>query len=174
MVDALASTPSQGGKPLLQDASSAAPSLRLHIPLASLPPRPGVKVDISEEGERLLRIEMPAPLKPQAPGAAKSSQSESRYEDIDDSELPDQIKAILRHIRDLKLRLQEIQNELARVMSDRKLSEEQRELKAASLRAEMSAISGGLVLANRKLLDAMREMDLGSEEMQKAATLAMR
>ena len=101
-----------------------------------------------------------------AAGAAKSSNA-----DIDDSGLDDNVKQVLKMIRQLKQQIAEKQAELAAVAAANNLSPEEARAKTSALQSEISSLQAGLMSAQASLAKAMKGMS--AEDSMKAASLAM-
>ncbi|WP_252959144.1 hypothetical protein [Pseudomonas simiae] len=101
-----------------------------------------------------------------AAGAAKSSNA-----DIDDSGLDDNVKQVLKMIRQLKQQIAEKQAELAAVAAANNLSPEEARAKTSALQSEISSLQAGLMSAQASLAKAMKGMS--AEDSMKAASLSM-
>lgn len=123
-------------------------------PSAAQKLRDGIRVTLSEQGRA-------------------ASQAARNNDDIDESDLPDTIKDLLKRIRELKAQLAERQAELRAVMTDGSLDDEARQIKADALRTEIASLSGALTGANAQLIKAMREQGLSNEQLQRVATLSV-
>lgn len=97
----------------------------------------------------------------------------AKNEDIDESNLPDSVKELLRLIRALKQQIAEKKAELEAVLAEPGLNPEVRQLRVEALRSELASLQGALSSASASLLKAMREAGLSDEQMQTAAGLAM-
>ena len=87
-----------------------------------------------------------------------------KHQDIDDSHLPDQVKTVLKMIRQLKAALLESTQALQQVMSHRALSETERMTKAQALQAEVSSLHSALAAAMGSLLKAIKDAGLSQEQ----------
>ena len=116
--------------------------------------REGVRVSLSELGKRM------------AANAEKNK-------DIDESDLPQQIKDLLKMIRELKAQIAEKQAEIDALMRDQSLEPEARRQQLEALQTELASLNGALTSANAQLIKLMRESGLTNEQMQTASTLAM-
>lgn len=116
--------------------------------------REGLRVSLSEIGKSM-------------------SASSEKNRDIDDSDLPQAIKDLLKMIRELRAQIAEKQTQIDAIMSDRSLDEETRRLKPEALQSELASLNSALTAANANLIKLMRENDLSDAQMQTAATLAM-
>lgn len=105
--------------------------------------------------------------------ASGTAAGTSPYQDIEDSDLPDTVKHLLRMIRDLRERLAELTRELQAVQADETLSPDTKRTRMLQIRAQMSALNGALMTATRKLASLMREMQLDQAQQMSAAQLAL-
>ena len=119
------------------------------------------RASISDLGRTLSRA---SPVSAGTPG---------RYRDIDDSDLPETVKHLLRMIRDLRERLAELVRDLQAVQADESLDPETRRTRLLQLRAQMSALNGALMSATQKLASLMRGMQLDQAQQMSAAQLAL-
>jgi prefoldin subunit 5 len=101
-----------------------------------------------------------------AAGAQKSANS-----DIDDSGLDDNVKQILKMIRQLKQQIAEKMAEIAAVSADKSLTPEQVQAKVGNLQAAVAGLQAGLMTAQTSLAKAMKTLD--AQSALKAASLAM-
>lgn len=99
--------------------------------------------------------------------------SSAKNEDIDESNLPDSVKELLRLIRALKQQIAEKKAELEAVLAEPGLDPEARQLRVEALRSELASLQGALSSASANLLKTMREAGLSEEQMQTAAGLAL-
>ncbi|PKM18932.1 MAG: hypothetical protein CVV11_10985 [Gammaproteobacteria bacterium HGW-Gammaproteobacteria-15] len=102
-------------------------------------------------------------------GKTKAKQAE-KNKDIDDSNLPDTIKQILKTIRDLKQQIADKQAEIDKAKQDGLQSEQQRE-KLKLLQTELSMLNSALGSAQQSLNKAMQQQDLSDEQIQTALSL---
>lgn len=101
-----------------------------------------------------------------AAGATKNANA-----DIDDSGLEDNVKQVLKMIRQLKQQIAEKQAELAAVAMASNLSPEQARARASNLQSEISTLQAGLMSAQTSLAKAMKNMS--AQDAMKAASLSM-
>lgn len=101
------------------------------------------------------------------------TQASAKNDDIDESNLPDTIKEILKMIRALKQQIAEKQAQLEALMTDQSLSPEARRVRVEALQSELGSLQGALSSASANLIKVMREAGLSPEQMQTAAKLAM-
>ncbi|AZE62571.1 MULTISPECIES: hypothetical protein [Pseudomonas] len=102
-----------------------------------------------------------------AAAAEKTSNS-----DIDDSGLADNVKNLLKMIREIKKQIAEKQAEMAAVMADKNLSPEQARARLSGLQSALSGLQASLTSAQASLTKAMKDMSAG--DAVKAASLAMK
>ncbi|KRP75238.1 MULTISPECIES: hypothetical protein [Pseudomonas] len=105
--------------------------------------------------------------------AMKAAEAEkTSNSDIDESGLADNVKNLLKMIREIKKQIAEKQAEMAAVMADRSLSPEQARARLSGLQSALSALQASLTSAQASLTKAMKDMSAG--DAAKAATLAMK
>jgi hypothetical protein len=101
-----------------------------------------------------------------AAGATKSSNA-----DIDDSGLADNVKQVLKMIRQLKQQIAEKQAELAAVAAANNLSPEEARAKTSALQSGISSLQAGLMSAQTSLAKSMKGMS--ADDAMKTASLSM-
>ncbi|SDG83614.1 hypothetical protein SAMN05216588_101128 [Pseudomonas flavescens] len=107
-----------------------------------------------------------------ADGLARAANTDKeKSKDIDDSNLPDVVKQILKMIRQLKAQLAEKMAELQAMMTDQSLAPEARQAQAQALQTEVGSISSALSGANAQLAKVMREQGVSSEQGAAVAAL---
>ena len=104
-------------------------------------------------------------------GKTNAKQAEQN-KDIDDSNLPDTIKQILKTIRDLKQQIADKQAEIDKATQDGLQSEQQRE-KLKLLQTELGMLNSALGSAQQSLNKAMQQQDLSDEQIQTALALML-
>ena len=104
-------------------------------------------------------------------GKTNAKQAEQN-KDIDDSNLPDIIKQILKTIRDLKQQIADKQAEIDKAKQDGLQSEQQQE-KLKLLQTELSMLNSALGSAQRSLNKAMQQQELSDEQIQTALSLML-
>ena len=114
----------------------------------------GIKVTLSEQSQKI-------------------GESTRDNRDIDKSSLPDNIKQILKMIRELRAQLAEKQAELQALMADQSLSEEERMQKAQGLQGEISTLNGAISTANGELIKAIHDANMTPDQLQEMSTLMM-
>lgn len=117
--------------------------------------RDGLRVSLSELGRNL------------------SAKTEKKNRDIDESELPNSIKQLLKMIRELKAQIAAKEAELKALMADQNLDPEARQVKAEALQSELAMLNGAWASANANLIKQLQEQGLSDEQMLTATTLAM-
>ncbi|SHL79721.1 hypothetical protein [Phytopseudomonas punonensis] len=114
---------------------------------------PGVKVSLS------------------AVGLARSKEAENKNADIDESSLSDEIKQLLKMIRELKAQLAEKMAELQALMAQGDMEDDAQQAKVRALQTEVGSIGSALSSANAQLVKVMRDQKLTSEESATVAAL---
>lgn len=105
-------------------------------------------------------------------GQARSAE-DKKNRDIDEADLPEMIKDILKMIRELKAQIAVKKAELEAVMADQNLDADERRMQAEAIQTELASLNGALSVANANLIKVMREQGLSPEQMQTAASLTM-
>lgn len=105
-------------------------------------------------------------------GRARSMATE-KNSDIDDSDLPKEIKQTLKLIRELKAQIAAKQEALKALATDQSLSPEAHRLKSEALQGELSSLSAALTGANAALLSLMRDAGLSQEQALEVGALAL-
>lgn len=106
-----------------------------------------------------------------SPAGTRQARASQKNQDIDDSDLPDTIKDLLKMIRELKAQLQERTQALQRLMADTSLSDEERSQQAQQLQAEVTTLSGALATAMGQLTKAIKEVNLSDAQAGEVAKL---
>ena len=120
-------------------------------------PSDGIHVDLSSAGRTL--------------AAGKPAGSSGRNSDIDNSNLPDTAKDLLKRIRELRDELARKQQELQAVASAQNLSADQKQVRLAALNQAMSSLTGAISIASGALAKSMEKTT--PEQQMSAAALAM-
>lgn len=95
-----------------------------------------------------------------SPRGLQQAQSAQKNDEIDDSDLPDPVKKLLKMIRELQAQLQEKTQELQKLMAKTHLSEEERSQQAQQLQAQVSSLSSALATAMGQLMKLLKEAEL--------------
>lgn len=120
----------------------------------------GVHVDLSGAGKAM------------ALGGG-TAQSADPNADIDEADLPDVIKSLLKRIREIREELRQKQEELRQAMADSTMRPEQRKMKVAMLQSEVMALSSALVAASQALNKLMTELELSTDQAAAVGQLMM-
>lgn len=126
------------------DASAPAQSPSADLPSSNREIAESVKVSLSERAE-------------------KARQSSSN-QDIDDSDLPEIIKRLLKHIRELKRQIAEVQQQINDLARNQSLSDDERSALMDGLRSQLASLSGALSTAYASLAKAMKQQALSDEQ----------
>lgn len=103
-------------------------------------------------------------------GLQKSKKAE-RDKDIDESELPDNVKQALKAIRDKQEELEKKQQELQQLMSNSSMPLEEKQEKLKALQAEISSLTRGLLDSKNNLVSSMQDQGLTEQQIQTAMAL---
>ncbi|MGG4603326.1 hypothetical protein ACLPHM_00895 [Paenalcaligenes sp. Me131] len=107
--------------------------------------------------------------------AAKHQKSEkNKNADIDESDLPDTVKGLLKRIRELREQLEQKQLELQQVTADQKLSDSEKAQKVSRLQGEVAALSGAVVTAMQDLDELMNSQNISADQKKTAGFLLMK
>ena len=117
-------------------------------------------------------------LSPVARGIASASEKagntqEAKNTKIDESDLPQEIKELLKRIVEYREKLKEKQQELEEVMRDKSLNDEQRQAKLDALQQEISSLNNSLQEAMSQLSKLVTQMDLDDGAVIEMMSLAM-
>lgn len=104
----------------------------------------------------------------------KLNASQNKHQDIDDSDLPEHIKDLLKRIRETKERLTEKQQELIQINSAMNLSAEEKELLSHKVQREVAALASELTQLMGLLRKALLESNLSPDQQKNAALLLMK
>ncbi|MBM7059445.1 hypothetical protein JQX08_01875 [Pseudomonas sp. UL073] len=102
------------------------------------------------------------------------SKAASKDSDIDDSSLPDAIKASLKLIRALKQQIADKLLELQAVMREQALDKEARLQRTSALQGELAVLNGALVGAMADLAKAVKDAGLDAGQMAELSQLSLR
>lgn len=129
---------------------------------------------LSEKADKgSVHVDLSGAGKAMAAGGQAGWVNQNENADIDDSDLPDQVKDLLKRIRQIREELSQKQAELREAMADTRMRPEQRKMKVAMLQAEVMALSSALVLASKTLNKLITEMKLSPEQAMTAGQLMM-
>ncbi len=110
---------------------------------------------------------------PSSGGATGAATGRSRHDDIDDSDLPDGLKAILRQMREIQAQLRQAMDELRELMADSRMDAEQRRLRVQAAQARITALLGAQSELNAQLLKRLRAQPLSTEQQHTLGRLLM-
>ena len=117
-------------------------------------------------------------LSPVARGIASASEKagntqEAKNTNIDESDLPPEIKELLKRIVEYREKLKEKEQELEEVMRDQSLNDEQRQAKLDALQQEISSLNNSLQEAMSQLSKLVTQLDLDDDAVVGMMSLAM-
>jgi len=135
-----------GAAPVAATASTETAEQAAAAPAEEAGTAPGVKVSLSEVG------------------LARSREAENNNADIDESNLPDEVKQLLKMIRELKAQLAEKMAELQALMAQADMDDDAQQARVRALQTEVGSIGGALSTANAQLAQVMRDQKLSSEQ----------
>lgn len=136
------------------------------------PPR-GVAAFTSKDAGSF-HLDLSAAGKAMAAGAgAASAKKANPNADIDEADLPDQIKKLLKRIREIREQLRQKQAELQKVVNDTGMQPEKRKMRIALLEGEIMTLTSALMLTSEKLARMISEMKLSQEQAMAAGQLIM-
>ena len=81
----------------------------------------------------------------------------AKNDDIDEADLPDNIKEILKLIRALRQQIAEKQAELQALMTASGVDPQLQQMRVEALRSELSSLQGALSAAQASLVDALKD-----------------
>ncbi|MDD0843729.1 hypothetical protein [Pseudomonas sp. Gutcm_11s] len=147
-----------------------------------------LKIDVSAMTERLslgvqrqvARAEGEEPSEQEVRDGLRVSLSElgrvrsaAKNDDIDEADLPDNIKEILKLIRALRQQIAEKQAELQALMTEPGADPQLQQARAEALRSELASLQGALSTAQAGLVQALKDKRLSDDQRMQAASLAM-
>ena len=139
-------------------------------------PRRTVPLDAEEEKRdtemaHSLEVQFPVSAMGQALAGVGEGASANRNSDIEDSELPSEIKNLLKQIRELKEKIREQQEALQKVMMDSSLTPDERRAQILQIQGTINSLNSALDGANKMLTKMMSEMNLSDADKAKVLTL---
>lgn len=96
---------------------------------------------------------------------------EDKNKDIDESNLPEVIKDLLKRIRELKELLQEVSQKIQEVAHDLQLTDEERAAELKALQAEMGSLDKALRDVMNTLNQTMRELKFDEAQKTEVSSL---
>jgi hypothetical protein len=97
----------------------------------------------------------------------------AKNNDIDEADLPDNIKEILKMIRELRQQIAEKQAELQALMAESDMDPEAKQMRLEMLRGELASLQGALSTAQASLVEALKDKRLSNDQRMQATSLAM-
>lgn len=97
----------------------------------------------------------------------------AKNDDIDEADLPDNIKEILKLIRALRQQIAEKQAELQALMAEAGMDPQLTQVRVEALRGELASLQGALSTAQTSLVKALKDERLSNDQRMQAASLAM-
>jgi hypothetical protein len=97
----------------------------------------------------------------------------AKNDDIDEADLPDNLKEILKLIRALRQQIAEKQAELQALAAEAGMDPQAKQLRLEALRTELASLQGALSTAQASLVDALKDKRLSDDQRMQAASLAM-
>ena len=107
-------------------------------------------------------------------GSFSTTVTQSRYEDIDDSDLPDGIKAVLRQMREIQEQLRQATDELQALLADARMDTEKRRIRVETVQARITALLGAQSELSAELLKRVRVQQLSTTQQQTLGRLLMK
>lgn len=107
-----------------------------------------------------------------AMGQARSAEDKGNR-DIEQSDLPGQIKQLLIRMRELRQQIEQTQRELLELLGSTDLRSIETQAKADALRAELNTLSSALQQLSTTLLETMAQAGLTKEQEQQVASLIL-
>ncbi|SMQ25113.1 hypothetical protein SAMN04488483_2083 [Pseudomonas helmanticensis] len=104
----------------------------------------------------------------------KSAGAGGDNRDIEESGLPENIQQLLKMIRKLQKEIAEKKALIEAVMADKRLTNEEKIIKAASLRGAIAALNTGLITANLALSKVVGQSGLSADQNLKVGSLLMK
>jgi len=106
-------------------------------------------------------------------GKAKAREAE-KNKDIDESDLPEEIKNLLKWIREIKAQIAEKKAELQQAMQNNTLSDDERAAKVQQLQGELSSLQGALRGAQQSFNQLLQDERLTDGQRVTATALAIK
>ncbi|MER1967164.1 hypothetical protein [Castellaniella sp. GW247-6E4] len=95
-------------------------------------------------------------------------------DDIEDSSLPDQIKSVLRHIRELRRILERLVLQLRQAQADVRAEAPAKQAREQQLQAQISTYNAAMIAAMHKLNGLMSRVGLDSAQKMTTVRLALK
>ena len=97
----------------------------------------------------------------------------AKNDDIDEADLPDNIKEILRMIRALRQQIAEKKAELQAVAAQSAMDPQLKQARVEALQTELASLQGTLSSAQANLLAAIKDQRLSDDQRMQASSLAL-
>ena len=97
----------------------------------------------------------------------------AKNDDIDEADLPDNIKEILRMIRALRQQIAEKKAELQAVAAQSAMDPQLKQARVEALQSELASLQGALSSAQANLLAALKDQRLSDDQRMQASSLAL-
>jgi uncharacterized membrane protein len=142
-----------GVRPAAKEGKSPAAS---SVP-ADQPVKTGIQVDLSTAGQ------------------ARSAKafSQSTQTDIEQSGLPDSVQKILRGVRDAQKRIEQIDQQLQAILTDKRLAPDIRQGRATGLQTMQASLQRQIATSTSDLSSLMNTLHLGQGDKMKAGMLVL-
>lgn len=101
------------------------------------------------------------------------ARSAAKNDDIDEAELPDDIKEILKMIRALRQQIAEKKAELQALAAEAGMDPELKQARVDALQTELASLQGALSSAQANLAAALKDQRLSDDQRMQASSLAM-
>lgn len=141
----------------------------IHIPTVPAPKKDAVGTQASNDS-LLADNKVPEGVAVTISSAGFRASKLDSNKDIDDSHLKDNVKQILKMIRELKKQIADKMAEISAAMADNSMTPEARQARVGNLQASLSTLQSGLTMAQMQLGKAMK--DEPAEAQMEAMSLA--
>lgn len=143
-----------GGITLTPVTSQITPRPQEAVAEVSASPAEGIRVNLSSEGRA-------------------DASSSSKDSDIEQSGLPKSVQKILKAIRELQRQITELTVQIQQVLTDPRLSDDERKSKAAGLQAVLSMLQAQISNSSDDLSSLMNQLKSSGDEKIQAGMLLM-
>ncbi len=147
----------------------------LKVDVGGLTERLGVAIQrhaARERGEEPNEREVQEGLRVTLSELGKSRAAE-KNDDVDEADLPDNIKELVKLIRALRQQVAEKQAELQALAADRDMDPDIKQARAEALRGELASLQSALTAAQMNLADALKDERLSDDQRMQAVKLSM-
>lgn len=101
------------------------------------------------------------------------NQSTDNNKDIDDSDLPDTMKTLLKRLREIRQQIMEKMAELQKTMNDSKMHPELRKQRVRMLQSEIMALEAAYIGLSKEIEKTLKRDDYSSEQKMQVAQFMM-